>query len=241
MDEDFTRHIAFYFKPSNVEPEQLAHYPRVELYCIDDGPDVANQVEMALLNDLVSEIKAAYVGGPVAKLLAEGYRGMWIQDTPAVNQDLLQFWGFTMPVQAGWQNRANSAPGSRSTAGASGSFVTTYPVVEAMQSLFGGSHGIQWVSFCNRQFISTQGTAICVRFWEFRIKTGSIYIFLAGGLIRLEGGYLFSPKGLFPQIYRGKDVIAGGCFSQTKKWDVYAGGVSTILTLHRRCEEQVTS
>ena len=100
MDEDFTRHIAFYFSPSNVEAAQLAHYPRVELYCIDDRPNVEYQVEMALLNDLVSEIKAAYVGGAVAKILADGYMGTWIQDTPAVNQDLLQFWGFTIPVQA---------------------------------------------------------------------------------------------------------------------------------------------
>ena len=66
--------------------------PGVEVYHVD-GPDIEYEVDMALLNDLVSPCKLAFVGGVTAKRLATAYYGTWIEDTPSVNEDLLAFWG----------------------------------------------------------------------------------------------------------------------------------------------------
>jgi hypothetical protein len=56
---------------------------------------VEDQVELALLTDLVRPLKLSFIGGDVAKRLAEAYFGSWIEDTPMVNDDLLAFWGIT--------------------------------------------------------------------------------------------------------------------------------------------------
>jgi len=66
--------------------------PGVEIYRVD-GPDLEDQIEMALLTDLITPCKLAFVGGDLAKRLATAYYGTWIEDTPSVNEDLLAFWG----------------------------------------------------------------------------------------------------------------------------------------------------
>jgi hypothetical protein len=88
------RYIAIYFGP-NIHPslERMKDRPGVEIYRVD-GPDLEDQIEMALLNDLITPLKLAFVGGDTAKHLAEAYFGTWIEDTPSVNDELLAFWGF---------------------------------------------------------------------------------------------------------------------------------------------------
>ncbi len=66
----------------------LVERPGVEVYhvaCEDD-------IDMALLEDLHSPLNLAFVGGDLAKLLAEAYGGIWIMDSPTVEEDLLRFW-----------------------------------------------------------------------------------------------------------------------------------------------------
>jgi hypothetical protein len=73
--------------------ERLKDRPDVEVYRLD-GPDFEDQVDMALLNDLILPLKLTFVGGDLAKRLATAYYGTWIEDTPSVSEDLLAFWGF---------------------------------------------------------------------------------------------------------------------------------------------------
>src|ERR1017187_4404826 len=67
---------------------------RPSLERLKDGPDFEDQVDMALLNDLILPLKLAFVGGKTAKRLATAYYGTWIEDTPSAIEDLLAFWGF---------------------------------------------------------------------------------------------------------------------------------------------------
>jgi hypothetical protein len=87
------RYILMYFgsvdRPSL---ERLKDRPDVEVYRLD-GPDFEDQVDMALLNDLILPLKLAFVGGKTAKRLATAYYGTWIEDTASVSEDLLAFWG----------------------------------------------------------------------------------------------------------------------------------------------------
>ena len=73
--------------------ERLKDRPDVEVHRLD-GPDFEDQVDMALLNDLIRPLKLAFVGGDLAKRLATAYDGTWIEDTPSAIEDLLVFWGF---------------------------------------------------------------------------------------------------------------------------------------------------
>ena len=87
------RYILMYFgsvdRPSL---ERLKDRPDVEVYRLD-GPDFEDQVDMALLNDLILPLKLAFVGGKTAKRLATAYYGTWIEDTPSVSEGFLAFWG----------------------------------------------------------------------------------------------------------------------------------------------------
>ena len=86
------RHIAMYFGSiDRPDLERLKDRPDVEVYRLD-GPDIEDQIDMALLNDLVTPLKLAFVGGDLAKRLATAYYGTWIEDTPSVHEDLLAFW-----------------------------------------------------------------------------------------------------------------------------------------------------
>jgi hypothetical protein len=85
-----TRNIAICCGASSLKG--LENRSDVEVYFVD-GPDIEHQVDMALLNDLITPCKLAFVGGDLAKRLATAYYGTWIEDTPSVNEDLLAFWG----------------------------------------------------------------------------------------------------------------------------------------------------
>jgi hypothetical protein len=87
------RYIVMYFGSVD-RPllERLKDRPDVEVYRLG-GPDFEYQIDMALLMDMVTPCKLAFVGGDLARRLASGYYGTWIEDTPSVNEDLLAFWG----------------------------------------------------------------------------------------------------------------------------------------------------
>jgi hypothetical protein len=88
------RYILMYFglvdRPSF---ERLKDCPNVELYGLN-GPDFENEIEMALLNNLETPVKLAFVsGGEEAKRFDGQYGGVWIPDGPNVEADLLRLWG----------------------------------------------------------------------------------------------------------------------------------------------------
>jgi len=87
------RYIVMYFGSVD-RPllERLKDRSGVEVYRLG-GPDFEYQIDMALLMDMVTPCKLAFVGGVQAKTFAKGYGGTWIEDTPSVNEDLLAFWG----------------------------------------------------------------------------------------------------------------------------------------------------
>jgi len=63
--------------------------PGVEVYHVSSEDDI----DMALLNDLVVPCKLAFVGGDRAKAFADQYGGVWIQGGPDLEADLIRFWG----------------------------------------------------------------------------------------------------------------------------------------------------
>ena len=67
----------------------VAALPGVEVYHVANEDDV----EMALLTDLVVPCKLAFVGGDRAKAFADQYGGTWIQDGPDLEADLQRVWG----------------------------------------------------------------------------------------------------------------------------------------------------
>jgi len=86
------RYIALYFgSVDRPALEKLKDRPGIEIYRVD-GPDLENEIEMALLNDLHCPVKLAFLGGDVAKSMANLYGGTWIADGQKVNDDLLRFW-----------------------------------------------------------------------------------------------------------------------------------------------------
>lgn len=85
------RHIAIILEGTHVQRDRLQRYAGVELYDIH-RPDIEDQIDLALLNDLHSPVKLAFVGGVVAKNMASLYGATWIADGPTVNDDLLRFW-----------------------------------------------------------------------------------------------------------------------------------------------------
>ena len=73
--------------------ERMRAWPDVEVYRRHTGPDLEDQIEMALLNDLVLPLKLAFAGCDEAKTFAKEYGGVWIADGPDVEGELLRFWG----------------------------------------------------------------------------------------------------------------------------------------------------
>jgi hypothetical protein len=86
-----TRNIAICCGASSLKG--LENRSDVEVYYVDD-PDIEHQIDMALLNDLETPCKLAFVGGDLAKRFATAYYGTWIENTPSVSEDLLAIWGF---------------------------------------------------------------------------------------------------------------------------------------------------
>ena len=62
--------------------------PGVEVYHVANDDDV----EMALLNDLITPLKLAFVGGDAPKTFAKEYGGVWIADGPDAEGELLRLW-----------------------------------------------------------------------------------------------------------------------------------------------------
>ena len=72
--------------------ERMRVWPDVEVYRLHPGPDLEDQIEMALLNDLITPLKLAFVGGDDAKQFDGQYGGVWLPDRPNVEEDLCRIW-----------------------------------------------------------------------------------------------------------------------------------------------------
>lgn len=81
---------------SNLDLERLKAQPGVDLYHVS-GPDVPEAIDLALLDHLHCQRTIVFVGGEQAKLEAQAYGVQWIEDTPAVNDALLEFWRTSTP------------------------------------------------------------------------------------------------------------------------------------------------
>jgi hypothetical protein len=81
---------------SNLDLERLKAEPSLELYYVS-GPDVREPIDLALLDHLHCQRAIVFVGGEQAKLEAQAYGVQWIEDTPAVNDALLEFWRTATP------------------------------------------------------------------------------------------------------------------------------------------------
>ena len=62
--------------------------PGVEVYHVANKDDI----DIALLSNMETPCKLAFVGGDQAKTFAKSYGGTWIEDGPTVEADLLRFW-----------------------------------------------------------------------------------------------------------------------------------------------------
>lgn len=70
--------------------------PGIEVYHVVTEDDI----DRALLTDLVAPCRLAFVGGEDARRLAGLYGGMWIMDSPAVEGDLAGLWSGTSGASA---------------------------------------------------------------------------------------------------------------------------------------------
>ena len=91
------RYIAMYFgSVDRRDLERLKDRPDVEVYRLQPGLDLEDQIELAFLNDLIRPLKLAFVGGERAKEFDGHYGGVWIADSATVEKDLLRFWGLPL-------------------------------------------------------------------------------------------------------------------------------------------------
>ena len=67
----------------------VAALPGIEVYHVASQDDI----DMALLTNLETPCKLAFVGGDEARTFAKEYGGTWIQDGPDLEADLQRFWG----------------------------------------------------------------------------------------------------------------------------------------------------
>lgn len=81
---------------ANLDTALVKQQPGVDLYQVS-GADLRDQIDMALLDQLHCQRTVVFVGGEVAKREAKAYGLKWIEDTPAVNDALLQFWRVAVP------------------------------------------------------------------------------------------------------------------------------------------------
>jgi hypothetical protein len=81
------------------ELDSMRDRPDVEVYRLHPGPDLEDQIELALLNNLETPLKLVYVGGDEAKKLDGEYSGVWLPDRPNVEGDLLRFWDLAPAVE----------------------------------------------------------------------------------------------------------------------------------------------
>jgi hypothetical protein len=81
---------------SNLDPDRLLAQPGVDLHYIS-GPDGPEAIDLALLDHLHCRRTVVFVGGEEASLEARSYGVKWIEDTPVVNEALLEFWRTATP------------------------------------------------------------------------------------------------------------------------------------------------
>jgi len=87
------RYIIMYFGPvDRPDLERLKDRLDVEVYRID-GADLEHEIEMALLNNLITPLKLSYVGGDEAEKFDGEYSGVWMPDRPTLETDLIRLWG----------------------------------------------------------------------------------------------------------------------------------------------------
>ena len=88
--------------------------PGVEVYHVANEDDV----EMALLNNLETPLKLAFVGGDAARTFAKEYGGVWIADGPDAEGDLLRWWDLQAKLLiASRREPGNVAPGFSGASG----------------------------------------------------------------------------------------------------------------------------
>ncbi len=80
----------------HLDPDLLKQHPGVDLYFVS-GPEMREPIDLALLDHLHCRRTIVFVGGEPARREARAYGVKWIEDNPAVNEALLEFWRNAVP------------------------------------------------------------------------------------------------------------------------------------------------
>ena len=72
---------------------RLKSHPGSEVYFVDpSSADLYEQIDMAILGDLHRPVKLAFIGGHLARTIADVYWSLSVEDTPAATENVLTFW-----------------------------------------------------------------------------------------------------------------------------------------------------
>jgi hypothetical protein len=93
-------HIVVCIGPvSHLDPVRLSEQPGLAVYRVrEDATDLAQEIDMALLDHLHCWSTTVFVGGELARREAASYHITCLSDSPSVNSDLMEFWRTTAPV-----------------------------------------------------------------------------------------------------------------------------------------------
>lgn len=70
-------------------PVKILLFPNLEMYHLEPDDNLEDQIEMALLNDLVTPLVLVIAGGgETGKRLAEAYHGTFVVDPATLTPDL---------------------------------------------------------------------------------------------------------------------------------------------------------
>jgi hypothetical protein len=86
-----SRHVIIEIGDRVLDASKLRHVPGIEVYHAN-GPETEDQIDIALLNDLVMPLKLVFVGDEGVRLFAEEYHADWIQCSPTAVDDILRTW-----------------------------------------------------------------------------------------------------------------------------------------------------
>jgi hypothetical protein len=82
-----------------VDADRLMARPGLAFYRVrEDAADLAQEIDLALLDHLHCWRTTVFIGGEMARREAAAYGTAWIEDSPTLNEDLFEFWRNATPV-----------------------------------------------------------------------------------------------------------------------------------------------
>jgi hypothetical protein len=99
MESPGVYHIVVCIGPAvYAAPDKLVARPGLAFYQVqEDAADLAQEIDLALLDHLHCWRTTVFIGGKMARREA-AYGTAWIEDSPTVNEYLFEFWRNATPV-----------------------------------------------------------------------------------------------------------------------------------------------